>query len=196
MKKYLALCLSLCMVFTLLAGCGKTETPATPSTPADTTTQTPETPAEPEVPAEPEAPTEPVETVPPVLMGTVNADNLNVRSEPYSTADILKRLAINTRVEILEQKIVDGIQVELPDVWLPGGEVWLVPRTDRIYHVKMGGHVKENWKDGHLEILYEDCEEIEAVPYDMMISGSDSKAVSQLRLWKARECILMQQVNL
>ena len=88
---------------------------------------------------------------------------------------------------LFKQMIVDGTQVELPDVWLPGGEVWLVPRTDRIYHVKMGGHVKENWKDGHLEILYEDCEEIEAVPYDMMISGADSKAVSQLRLWKARD---------
>ncbi len=86
-----------------------------------------------------------------------------------------------------KQMIVDGMQVELPDIWLPGGEVWLVPRTDRIYKVKMGGHVKENWKDGHLEVLYENCEEIEAVPYDMMISGSDSKAVSQLRLWKARD---------
>ena len=87
---------------------------------------------------------------------------------------------------LFKQMIVDGMQVELPDIWLPGGEVWLVPRTDRIYHVKMGGHVKENWKDGHLEILYEDCEEIEAVPYDMMISGSDSQAVTQLRLWKSR----------
>ena len=86
-----------------------------------------------------------------------------------------------------KQMIVDGMQVELPDIWLPGGEVWLVPRTDRIYKVKMGGHVKENWKDGHLEVLYENCEEIEAVPYDMMISGADSKAVSQLRLWKARD---------
>lgn len=86
-----------------------------------------------------------------------------------------------------KQKIVDGIQVELPDIWLPGGEVWLVPRTDRIFHVKMGGHVKENWKDGHLEILYENCEEIEAVPYDMMISGADSEGVSRLRLWKARD---------
>ncbi len=86
-----------------------------------------------------------------------------------------------------KQMIVDGMQVELPDNWLPGGEVWLVPRTDRIYRVKMGGHIRENWKDGHLEILYDDCEEIEAVPYDMMISGSDSKAVSQLRLWKAKD---------
>ena len=88
---------------------------------------------------------------------------------------------------LFKQMIVDGMQVELPDVWLPGGEVWLVPRTDRIYKVRMGGHVKEEWRDGHCEILYEDCEEIEAVPYDMMISGADSSAVSQLRLWKARD---------
>ncbi len=86
-----------------------------------------------------------------------------------------------------KQMIVDGMQVELPDIWLPGGEVWLVPRTDRIFKVKMGGHVRENWNDGHLEVLYDNCEEIEAVPYDMMISGADSKAVSQLRLWKARD---------
>ena len=88
---------------------------------------------------------------------------------------------------LFKQMIVDGMQVELPDVWLPGGEVWLVPRTDRIYKVRMGGHVKEEWRDGHCEILYENCEEIEAVPYDMMISGADSSAVSQLRLWKARD---------
>ncbi len=88
---------------------------------------------------------------------------------------------------LFKQMIVDGMQVELPDVWLPGGEVWLVPRTDRIYKVRFGGRIKENWKDGHCEILYEDAEEFEAVPYDMMISGADSKAVSQLRLWKARD---------
>ena len=88
---------------------------------------------------------------------------------------------------LFKQMIVDGMQVELPDVWLPGGEVWLVPRTDRIYKVRFGGHIKEVWKDGHCEILYEDCDEFEAVPYDMMISGADSEAVSQLRLWKARD---------
>ncbi len=88
---------------------------------------------------------------------------------------------------LFKQKIVDGMQVELPDIWLPGGEVWLVPRTDRIYHVKLGGRVREEWKDGHLDIIYEGYDEIEAVPYDMMISGADSKAVSQLRLWRARD---------
>ena len=88
---------------------------------------------------------------------------------------------------LFKQMIVDGMQVELPDVWLPGGEVWLVPRSDRVYKVRFGGKVKEEWRDGHCEILYENCEEIEAVPYDMMISGADSTAVSQLRLWRARD---------
>ena len=87
---------------------------------------------------------------------------------------------------LFKQMIVDGMQVELPDVWLPGGEVWLVPRTDRIYKVRFGGKVKEEWREGHLEIVYEGAEEMEAVPYDMMISGGDSDAVSQLRLWRAR----------
>ena len=48
---------------------------------------------------------------------------------------------------LFRQMIVDGMQVELPDVWLPGGEVWLIPRTDRIFKVHFGGRVKENWRD-------------------------------------------------
>lgn len=88
---------------------------------------------------------------------------------------------------LFKQKLVDGLQVELPDVWLPGGEVWLVPRTDRTFKVRLGGRIKEEWKEGRCEIVYEDAEEIEACAYDMMISGADSEAVSLLRLWKARD---------
>ncbi len=88
---------------------------------------------------------------------------------------------------LFKQKIVDGMQVELPDIWLPGGESWLIPRTDRVFKVRFGGRIKESWNNGRLEIIYENCDEIEAVPYDMMISGSDSDAVSQLRLWRARD---------
>ena len=88
---------------------------------------------------------------------------------------------------LFKQKLIDGLQIEMPDVWLPGGEVWLVPRTDRNFKVKFGGHVRENWTDGKLEIVYEDAEEVEAAAYDMMISGADSEAVSLLRLWKAQD---------
>lgn len=88
---------------------------------------------------------------------------------------------------LFKQKIVDGLQIEMPDVWLPGGEVWLEPRTDRIFTVKFGGRIKEEWRDGHLQILNEGADEVEAVPYDMLISGGESEGVSRLRLWRARD---------
>lgn len=87
---------------------------------------------------------------------------------------------------LFKQKIIDGNQVELPDTWMPGGECWLVPRTDKKFKVRFGGRVKEEWKDGKNSITYENCEEVEAVPYDMMISGADV-AVNRLRLWRAHD---------
>lgn len=87
---------------------------------------------------------------------------------------------------LFKQKIVDGWQIELPDIWLPGGEVWLTPRHDKIYKVKFDGYVKENWSDKGLKIDHFDAKEVEAVAYDMMISGKDGEAVSVLRLWKAQ----------
>ena len=88
---------------------------------------------------------------------------------------------------LFRQKIVEGWQMELPDVWLPGGEVWLSPRTDKTFLVKFGGNVKENWTEDGLTVEQTDCEEVEAVPYDMMVSGADSKGVSVLRVWRSRD---------
>ncbi len=87
---------------------------------------------------------------------------------------------------LFKQKIVDGWQMELPDIWLPGGEVWLTQRLDRTFKVKFDGHIKEHWTENGLKIEHIDAKEIEAVAYDMMISGKDSEAVSILRLWKAQ----------
>ena len=87
---------------------------------------------------------------------------------------------------LFRQKLMDGEQIELPDNWLPGGEVWLVPRTDRTCTVRFGGHIREEWKNGKCDITHEGYEEIQAVPYDMMISGADCEAVNVLRLWKAK----------
>lgn len=42
-------------------------------------------------------------------MGTVAADNLNVRKKPETDSKILGRLPVDLQVEILEQKTVDGI---------------------------------------------------------------------------------------
>ena len=88
---------------------------------------------------------------------------------------------------LFKQRIVDGNQVELPDEWMPMGEAWLVPRCDKKCVVKLGGHVNEEWHDGKCDITHTGYEEIQAVPYDMMISGADSQAVNILRLWQANE---------
>ena len=87
---------------------------------------------------------------------------------------------------LFKQKIVDGWQMELPDIWLPGGEVWLTQRPDKTYKVKFDGYVKETWTENGLKVEHVDAREVEAVAYDMMISGKDSEAVSILRLWKTQ----------
>ncbi len=84
---------------------------------------------------------------------------------------------------LFKQAIVDGWQTELPDIWLPGGEAWLTQRSDYSYTVKFGGYVNETWTDRGMQIVYRDATEVEAVAYDMMVSGYDSDAVSVLRLW-------------
>lgn len=87
---------------------------------------------------------------------------------------------------LFKQKIVDGWQTELPEIWLPGGEVWLTQRSDKSCTVKFDGWVKEDWTENGLKVTYGGYKEVEAVAYDMMISGKDSEAVSVLRLWRAR----------
>ncbi len=88
---------------------------------------------------------------------------------------------------LFKQRLVEGEQLELPDIWLPDGQNWLVPRHDRACKVRFGGRIREEWKESHCEIIYEDYDEVEAVPYDLLISGGNGKAVNTLRLWKARD---------
>ena len=87
---------------------------------------------------------------------------------------------------LFKQKIVDGWQIELPDVWLPGGEAWLTQRTDKSFIVRFNGQIEEKWTENGLQTSYINCNEVQAVAYDMMVSGKDSDAVSVLRLWKAK----------
>lgn len=87
---------------------------------------------------------------------------------------------------IFKQSIVDGWQMEFPDDWLNLGGVWLVPRNDRACEVKFGGQVSEWYDDGKLRVSHHDYQSVMAVPYDMFISGYNSKAVNKLVLWSAQ----------
>jgi starch phosphorylase len=88
---------------------------------------------------------------------------------------------------LFKQRIVDGEQLELPDIWLPDGNCWLVPRQDKKVTVRFGGTVREEWREGHCHVIHENCDEIEAVPYDMFITGGGTDTVNTLRLWKAKD---------
>ncbi len=87
---------------------------------------------------------------------------------------------------LFKQKIVDGWQMELPDVWLPGGEAWLTQRSDKQFIVRFDGELEEKWTDHGMETVYHNAKEVEAIACDMMVSGADSEAVSVLRLWRSR----------
>ena len=86
---------------------------------------------------------------------------------------------------IFKQKLVDGWQTELPDFWLPGGEVWLRPKEKDTVEVKFGGEVVDNWDNHYHSVEYKDAQTIMAVPYDMYVSGKDGRGISVLRLWKS-----------
>ena len=87
---------------------------------------------------------------------------------------------------IFKQKIEDGAQTELPDYWLPGGEIWLKPAPEHTVQVKFGGRLEDTWDQGHLMQKYTGYDTVLAVPHNMYVSGYDTEAVSILRLWKAQ----------
>ncbi len=87
---------------------------------------------------------------------------------------------------LFKQKIIDGWQIEMPDVWLPGGEAWLTQRSDKQFIVRFDGELEEKWTDHGMETIYHNAKEVEAVALDMMVAGADSEAVSVLRLWRSR----------
>lgn len=94
--------------------------------------------------------------------------------------------SIRYEAGIFKQKLVDGWQTELPDFWLPGGEVWLVPREERAVEVRFEGRVEESWDGDFHHVEYRDCNTVTAVPYDMYVSGK-GRGVSRLRLWASRK---------
>ena len=87
---------------------------------------------------------------------------------------------------IFHQKLVDGWQTELPDLWLPGGKVWMTPQYDRAVEVHFDGFVEESWNHQYHMVNHKDYKKVIAVPYDMYVAGMDGRGVSVLRIWKAK----------
>ncbi len=98
---------------------------------------------------------------------------------------------------LFKQKIVDGYQIEMPDPWLEDGNVWEIERPEDSVEVHYNGQIEEYFEDGRMKFRHTGYNTVIAEPYDMPISGYNSKLVNTLRLWKARspQIINMTEFN-
>lgn len=87
---------------------------------------------------------------------------------------------------LFEQKIIDGVQVEYPELWLQNGQVWEVRKSDLAVEVPFWGNVESYYdENGRLSFKHRDAEPILAVPYDIPVVGYQTETVNTLRLWNA-----------
>ncbi|WP_125702706.1 glycogen/starch/alpha-glucan family phosphorylase [Lacticaseibacillus daqingensis] len=87
---------------------------------------------------------------------------------------------------LFEQRFVDGYQVELPDDWLRDPYMWETRKENRAVIVKFGGQVElRPRRNGSLQAIYHNAEDVLAVPYDIAMVGYHTKRVNTLRLWAA-----------
>jgi len=87
---------------------------------------------------------------------------------------------------IFFQHIRDGAQIETADNWLRYGNVWEIPRPERIYPVKFYGRVTRS-ENGHgPRTEWVDTDNVIAMAYDFPIPGYGNATANNLRLWSAK----------
>ncbi len=98
---------------------------------------------------------------------------------------------------LFRQKIIDGYQIEMPDPWLEDGNAWEIERPEDSVEIRYNGRIEEYHEDGRMKFRHVDYNTVIGEPYDMPISGYDSKLVNTLRLWRARspQVINMTEFN-
>lgn len=92
---------------------------------------------------------------------------------------------IRYKYGFFEQKIIDGVQVEVSDNWLREGNVWEKRRLDKKEIVKFGGNIISEKINGKLKFTHVNYEPVLAVPYDTPVVGYMNNTVNTLRLWSA-----------
>ena len=96
---------------------------------------------------------------------------------------------------LFKQKIENGYQVEVPDIWLENGNPFEIRRPEYAVEVKFGGYVRIEDRNGMSHFVQEGYQSVRAVPYDMPIVGYNNKIVNTLRIWDA-EAISEFQLDL
>lgn len=105
---------------------------------------------------------------------------------------------IRYRYGMFKQKIQDGYQVEVPDVWLADGNPFELRRPEYAKEVKFGGYVSVRTDEkGRQNFVQEGYQSVHAVPYDLPIVGYGNGIVNTLRIWDAQpvECFKLDSFD-
>lgn len=87
---------------------------------------------------------------------------------------------------IFYQKIINGEQVEFPDLWLRYGNPWDLNRPKIMYPVHFYGEsVPYTDENGNLRFKWTNTHPVNALAYDTPVPGYQNEIVNNLRLWKA-----------
>ncbi len=85
-----------------------------------------------------------------------------------------------------KQKIVNGKQIEVPDIWLKNGNIWEVKNLKHSVDVKFYGQAETYLRpEGGYAIRTVNALNVRAVPYDMAVVGYRNNVTNNLRLWSA-----------
>ncbi len=92
---------------------------------------------------------------------------------------------------LFEQQLLDGVQIEKPDLWLLSENPWEFRRDQRRQVVNFCGTPLKRTNDIGDEVYgLQDPEEVSAIPFDIPIVGYSEKddfAVVTMRLWTTKE---------
>jgi len=87
---------------------------------------------------------------------------------------------------IFYQKIIDGYQIESPDLWQEYGTPWDIVRPRINYPVHFYGESNAYTdEDGNLRYRWINTDTVIAQAYDFPVPGFKNAVVNNLRLWKA-----------
>ncbi len=94
---------------------------------------------------------------------------------------------IRYRYGMFKQKIEDGYQVEVPDIWLKDGNPFELRRPEYAKEVKFGGYVRVEYDHatGRNKFIQEGYQSVRAIPFDIPIVGYNNGIVNTLRVWDA-----------
>jgi starch phosphorylase len=88
---------------------------------------------------------------------------------------------------VFNQRIVNGNQIEMPEMWLQFRNPWEIEHPEYKQTIKFYGktiYVKDH--DGRTRFRWVDTSDVIAIPYDIPIPGYGVNNVNTLRLWSSR----------